>query len=345
MAEISKCTDYDYSASALNAQVQDVLRALIAAFESHDSKGILLVDPSLFLEHRQEDLFPKYLEAFQERVFAADIHHPKFDSRFSPWLISLDLKQPEDYALLKASVKQAFEEIDPEQLMENRGRMICGWIFSSFTASSLADHIAKTAVQTLAAESSFVIRFYDPAVNSIVWSVLDSWQQSRLLGPIEEWFLLNGDGELVSRCNEKKSEMQYTFSLALADSTQEQLKLSGVMNRALRRYRENHRCQVRWSESDALLIMRCTLNRIRTAYGVDAPHELEIFALNSLVRHPLFDCHRLVKDCLADPQNLSPDSSYAERLNGLAPSAWCVIEDECQQLDVKEYIINKEPQA
>lgn len=48
MAEISKRTGYDYSASALNAQVQDVLRALIVAFELHDSKGVLLVDPSLF---------------------------------------------------------------------------------------------------------------------------------------------------------------------------------------------------------------------------------------------------------------------------------------------------------
>ncbi|TDB44171.1 DUF4123 domain-containing protein [Photorhabdus khanii] len=333
--------DYDFSPEGIDRQKIGLLSDLQTAFTQHNGQGLLLVDPAVFLDTRQVAELPAAILAHQPAAIPTQITHPRFESRYSPWLIPLDLNRSEDADLLALSVMQALQESDPAELMARRGRMVCGWLFSASPALAIARHIGMTAVQTLSSVRQIVLRFYDPTVNNAIWPLLDSWQRSRLLGPLTDWYLTDGDGQLLYRDNTQSAREQYTFSLALAPEKVKEIIWAGPMNRALCRYRQVHRNQLRRPESEARHIMLALLRRVTARYAFNAVQDLETCALHGLLYHPEIDLHPRIQSLLSSEQGDSL-GGYGERTNRLTAEEWQVLARECGHLNVS--VISSENQ-
>ncbi|WP_445493466.1 DUF4123 domain-containing protein [Photorhabdus sp. SF281] len=324
---------YDFSSDAEIRQKTQLLADLHTAFTRQGGQGLLLVDPAVFLDTRQEERFPAAILNHQSAAIATRIKHPRFESRHSPWLIPLDINQPEDAYMLALSITQALQEADPAELIAGRGRMVCGWLFSASPVSTIAQHLGMTAVQTLSTVQQIVLRFYDPAVNNAFWPLLDTWQRSRLLGPLTDWYLIDGDGQLLHRNNTAPSVVQYTFSLALSPENVQEMTWSGPMNRALRRYRQTHRNQLRRTESEALDIMLALLRRVTERYAFDNVVDLEACALHGLLYHPEIDLHPRIQSLLSGEEG-DHTRGYIERTVRLTTEEWLALACDCVRPDV-----------
>ncbi|ERT10741.1 DUF4123 domain-containing protein [Photorhabdus temperata] len=320
--------DYDFSPEVIDRQRICLLADLHNAFTQQGGQGLLLVDPAVFLNRRQDELLPAAILNHQPAAIAIQIKHPRFEPRYSPWLIPLDINQPEDADMLELSITQALQESDPAELIAGRGRMVCGWLFSAHPVSAIAQHLGMTAVQTLSSVRQIVLRFYDPTVNNALWPLLDTWQRSRLLGPLTDWYLIDGDGQLLHRDNAKSAAVQYTFSLALSPENVQEITWSGPMSRALRRYRQAHRNQLRRTESEALEIMLALLRRVSECHAFNHVRDLEACALHGLLYHPEIDLHPRIQSLLSGEEG-NNTRSYADRTAGLPEKTWLALAREC----------------
>ncbi|CAQ85918.1 MULTISPECIES: DUF4123 domain-containing protein [Photorhabdus] len=330
-ANTQMTVDYDFSPEAETRQKTGLLADLRTAFTQHDEHGFLLVDPAVFLDTRQEERLPAAILNHQPAATPTQIKHHRFESRYSPWLIPLDMSRSEDAELLALSITQALREAEPTELMAGRGRMVCGWLFSASPVSAIAQHISMTAVQPVSFEQPVMLRFYDPAVNNAFWPLLDNWQRSRLLGPITDWYLTDGDGQLLHRDNTQSARVQYTFSLGLTAEKVEKMSWSGPMNRALRRYRQAHRNQLRRTELESLPIMLALLRRVTARYPFNAVKSLEACALHGLLYHPEIDLHPRIQSLLSGERGNSA-GGYAARTAGLTAEAWSALVHDCCHL-------------
>ncbi|MCA6220116.1 DUF4123 domain-containing protein [Photorhabdus antumapuensis] len=331
-ATIQLPVDYDFSPEAEARQQTSLLADLRTAFTQHDGHGFLLVDPAVFLDTRQEDGFPAAILNHQPAVIPTQIKHHRFESRYSPWLVPLDLNRSEDAELLVLSVTQALQETDPAELIAGRGRMVCGWLFSASPVSAIARHINMMAVQSVSFQQQIMLRFYDPAVNNAFWPVLDSWQRSRLLGPLTDWYLVDGDGQLLHRDNARSAKELYTFSLSLTAEQVAEMAWSGPMNRALRRYRQAYRNQLRRTELGSLHIMLALLRRVTARYAFNAVQDLEACALHGLLYHPEIDLHPRIQSLLSDEGGDSA-GGYVTRTARLTAEAWSALARDCRHLN------------
>ncbi|AWK43790.1 DUF4123 domain-containing protein [Photorhabdus laumondii] len=320
--------DYDFSPEAETRRQTGWLADLRMALTQHDGHGFLLVDPAVFLKNRQEERLPAAILNHQPAAIPTQIKHHHFESRYSPWLVPLDINRSEDAELLALSVTQALQEADPAELIAGRGRMVCGWLFSASPASAIAHHIGMMAVQSVSFQPQVMLRFYDPAVNNAIWPVLDSWQRSRLLGPLTDWYLIDGDGQLLHRDNAESAQELYIFSLSLTAEQVEEMAWSGPMNRALRRYRQAHREQLRRTERESLHIMLALLRRVTARYAFDMAQDLESCALHGLLYHPEIDLHPRIQSLLSHEGGDS-DEGYAERTVRLTVEAWSALARDC----------------
>ncbi|MFD0708280.1 DUF4123 domain-containing protein [Photorhabdus akhurstii] len=320
--------DYNFSPEAETRRQTGLLADLRTAFTQHGEHGFLLVDPAVFLKNRQEERLPAAILNHQPAAIPTQIKHHHFESRYSPWLVPLNLNQPEDAELLALSVTQALQETDPAELIAGRGRMVCGWLFSASPASAIAHHISMMAVQSVSFQPQAMLRFYDPAVNNAFWPVLDSWQRSRLLGPLTDWYLIDGDSQLLHRDNAESAQELYIFSLSLTAEQVAEMAWSGPMNRALRRYRQAHRNQLRRTERESLHIMLALLRRVTARYAFDAVQDLEACALHGLLYHPEIDLHPRIQSLLSHEEGRSA-GGYVERTTGLTVETWSALAREC----------------
>ncbi|MCW7764695.1 DUF4123 domain-containing protein [Photorhabdus luminescens] len=327
-AKTQMTVDYDFSPEAETRQQTSLLADLRTAFTQHDDHGFLLIDPAVFLNNRQEERLPAAILNHQPAAIPTQIKHHRFESRYSPWLAPLDLNRSEDTELLALSVTQALQETDPAELIAGRGRMVCGWLFSASPVSAIAHHISMMAVQSVSFQPQVMLRFYDPAVNNAFWPVLDDWQRSRLLGPLTDWYLLDGDGRLLHRDNARSAKELYTFSLSLTAAQVAEMVWSGPMNRALRRYRQAHRNQLRRTELESLHSMLALLRRVTARYAFNAAQDLETCALHGLLYHPEIDLHPRIQSLLSNEGGDSAEG-YAERTVRLTVEAWLALAREC----------------
>ncbi|WP_229000975.1 hypothetical protein [Photorhabdus aegyptia] len=124
MTEIETQINYDFSPDMINQQKVCLLTDLNTVFNQHNGQGLLMVDTAVFLDRRQEEWFPKAVLNHQPAAIPTQINHLRYASRYSPWLIPLDINRSEDAELLVLSVTQALQEADPAELITGRGRIL-----------------------------------------------------------------------------------------------------------------------------------------------------------------------------------------------------------------------------
>lgn len=141
-----------------------------------DSKCLLWVNPA------QRDPFGTDSIACN-RKRRVPIVHPRFDLRFAPYLVQLDLTNTADTDLFEVTVQLAWEAWNEESLKRRRGQPIAGWVATNGTPAALARHWARYTHVHLHDGFTKLLRFHDPGVREWLWQTLTKDQQRQLLGP------------------------------------------------------------------------------------------------------------------------------------------------------------------
>ncbi|KDB10171.1 protein of unknown function DUF4123 [Burkholderia sp. lig30] len=187
---------------------------------------LLLVDPSL----RPLDDHPESGALFSHAAqVAIPVEHKAFPPEHRPLLIDLDLSTDVGIALLAESVRQAYEDREPDSVARGHGQRIGGWLFGNAPADDVANDWSNHILQWDDAGQRRVLRFYDARALSLIWPVLSEPQRRCLLGPVRAWYALGACGEIAVY----RAAAVPQPELALSGEQWRALHRHGAINRAL----------------------------------------------------------------------------------------------------------------
>src|SRR5450830_2084547 len=160
----SPAVDEDVQIKSLNA-------TLTEWFSRHKyTRCFLAVDPS------QRDLTSDDVEARASFANLARsdvrIHHDAFPEAHRPYLLELDLSNPEGVEALAQSARIAFEDRLPASLAEGLGQRVGGWLASTASLDQVTAHWSRLVLQRNDSGRACVLRFYDSRALALLWTVL-----------------------------------------------------------------------------------------------------------------------------------------------------------------------------
>lgn len=219
------------------------------------------------------------------------IHHDAFPKAHRPYLLELDLSDPEGVEALAQSVRFAFEDRRPESIAEGLGQRIGGWLASSASLDEVAAHWSRLVLQRNDSGRACVLRFYDSRALALLWTVLSPAQQQAMLGPVRAWHVL--DAGARPSVHLASSDMRTDFRLSAAQW--QEIQRHGLVNRALALY-----AQVcgRQPEPNEIGTAVAAIGRAER-YGLNDQNEMVVFIGHALSWHPQFDLHPKVQLLLA----------------------------------------------
>jgi len=321
---------FDYSHTAIQQQSAAILDQLNKHFLQSGENVFLLVDPAKL----ELNITSSWLTTLTERrPQPVALLHASIPYSYYPWLITLDLARPEDQALLQESIIRSLQEIDPAKLRAGCGRTLCGWLTSMQPARVVARQLGSTAVQKLKEGGNILLRYFDPAVHNTLWPHLSIFQQQRMLGILSGWYFPDGDGQLVSHQHTPPAQPLLTFSLALQENDNAMLERVGIVNQALKQYREQTKHDSRMSETALRSIAELALQRIAHSPVITTIDERVLFAFHALRYHAHIDLSPEFQYLLST-ETQPADIRYRQRICALTPKDWQRLADECQHLTV-----------
>ncbi|WP_181459115.1 DUF4123 domain-containing protein [Herbaspirillum rubrisubalbicans] len=152
----------------------------------------------LWVNPAQSDPFEGDL-LVEERRFRVPIKHPRFDLRYAPYLVRLDLSRSKDSDVLARSVELACRAWSLDSLRNMNGQPICGWVAANGSSSELGHYWARTCHLHYRQGLAKLLRFHDPAVREWLWPSLELRQRQLMLGPAEKIFSISRTGELLTQ--------------------------------------------------------------------------------------------------------------------------------------------------
>ncbi|EBP4184135.1 DUF4123 domain-containing protein [Salmonella enterica subsp. diarizonae] len=317
---------FDYSPQAQQPRVEAMLALIAQEMANTTDTLYLLIDP-VPLVLRPDITFCDQLVA--RKPVPVSLPHKAISMQDYPWLVPLDLSREDDRQLLAQSIAVALDEIHPDKLCRKMGRAVCGWLTSPHPIDDVAKQLGHTAIQQQPDHRMMRMRYYDPAVNSILWLVLEDYRQKRLMGILSRWMLVDGDGQPVIRRHRADSALHLTFLLGLSQAqTDFILHDAGIINRALRRYRLLATHTPRYPELTAALWVREALERLRSHPAFHDDDEREDLAFHILHDHPRIDLHPKI-DYLLDPYTFTADVPWRERIRSIGQQTWAQYAREC----------------
>ncbi|KEY59311.1 DUF4123 domain-containing protein [Serratia sp. DD3] len=321
---------FDYSANAIAQQTQAIVAQLTEQLTGSKENLLLLIDPVKL----ELDSSSPWISALTERQpEPVPLTHVSIPQAYYPWLVPLNITQPEDAQLFEESITQALQEADPSKLVAGAGRTVCAWLTSAQPAHIVARQLGCTAVQALSGGGNILLRYFDPAVNTLLWPQLSPFQQQRLMGVISGWHLIDGDGQLVSRRHSASPLPLLTFSLGMAEKDKPELEQIAVVNQALQQYRAQAKTVSRTGESQLQAVVKQALQRIAASTVIAEPEERILFAFHILRWHPYIDLHPEF-NYLMSLETHPAQVRYIERIAGLTEQDWRRFADECDRLSL-----------
>ena len=210
--------------------LSDVLHRALSASDA--GRCWLLIDPSV-RPLEPEDELAALLQAAGVKATLA--HRP--DRRVAagdlPALVALDSNRGADSAVLAASIDEGLGELGPTSLARGNGRRIAGWLQSSASTEIVAEHIGRQMIQRRFGRTT-LLRWIDPAALWAFWPVLDTLQQTKLLGPIGTYRFLDPGGRLTTLTGRGFAESSVTGALDLSAAQWADAVSIGALNAALR---------------------------------------------------------------------------------------------------------------
>lgn len=203
--------------------------------KDYHSRCIVIVDP--FIKPFKDDI----LNYFQKpnQIAQVLIQHPAVVAWQRPILVEIDLNNANEQKILRYTIEQSLNELEPKQIYRNSKRHYSGWIFTNSNIEQIARNFAVLCLQKVR-NQQYLLRFYDPAVFAQLLTILNLWQQNKLLTSIGIWALLNANGDLFTHNNPNIRELPFGGQLALTLQQLDELFCIGINNQMLKKYRKQH---------------------------------------------------------------------------------------------------------
>ncbi|WP_288407156.1 DUF4123 domain-containing protein [uncultured Herbaspirillum sp.] len=258
----------------------NALHRLIA--EESDGQCLLWLNP---LAHQMGLAGTKAKECV-----AIPIEHPRFDRRFAPSLLPLDLQRYEDSEIFANSVAMAWTAWDFETLQASPGQPIAGWVIGSMSAKELAGHWARSVCIHHEKGQSRLLRFNDPAVREWLWPTLTPTQKSTLIGSADALISIGRQQQIELA----RRELDMEYPQPQERSWQAPLKLSATQWYRLEHYAEIHAAWMYWlsegGDRHQILSQDCIFSALlaATERGLSHPDDRILFIFHLLQLGEIF---------------------------------------------------------
>lgn len=318
MTEKSKI-HYDYGSESVSEQAEVLYKTIVQTQHDTGDTLWLLADPVLLLQRTD---IPFVQGLVNRSPTPIPLPHNALPQSDYPWLLALDTDNDDDLFLLQQSIKVALEELHPNLLCQSKGRGICGWLTSRAKKNDLVKQLGHTTIQNQPDTSTLLLRYYDPAVHSLLWPHLSDLQQRRLGGLLSCWIFPDGDGQVVKHRFQPAPMLYSTFSLALSSEQCDFiLNTCGITNRALRRYRQQNSDVSRHTELASAAYVRHALARLAGHPALHNAEDKARFAYQLLHTHPLIDQHPEIVNLL-DHDTFNDEIGWTKRTLNISPEIW-----------------------
>ncbi len=237
----------------------------------------------------------------QENRIRVPIQHPRFDLKFAPYLVPLDISKSMGSDILKQSVQLAHEAWDLPSLLAYSGQPVAGWAITDSKATSLANHWANYTHLHTVNRLTKLLRFHDPSVREWLWPSLSVAQQALLLGPATQLLGIGRQQQLMQLQLAEPSTPSDTRKLFLTGPLWQQLEDYATVHEAwlleaadiantgdVRQWRNSLPTQ--WHESVFKALQSAT------QYGIESAEDRVLFARHVLEMGSGFHTHPLLKE-------------------------------------------------
>lgn len=308
---------YDYSLQAMQNQGDYIGEEIFNRFRTLNRNCILMIDAAIIRLRNQDSSF--YNKIIDRGVVRVPVANSYLTSEFEPCLVSLDLSLAEDCKILHESIMQALKEIEPTEILLGKGRMICGWLTCEEDIINIAAYLGKVAIQQRDGKD-VLLRYYDPAIMISLLSILDDWQQQRLLGPVEVWSFIDGDGQLINKINQSDNQLRLSYTLSLSAGNWRDIDFIGIKNRIICNYRLAHLSSERFSESSVFNLLQQSLKRAGMC-AFDDEEDLIKWGECSINIAPEFYNHGTIKRLL-EINSLSGKKKFIQIISHVTEQQW-----------------------
>lgn len=195
----------------------------------------------------------------------------------------------------------------------------CGWVTTRQARTTVAAYLAKRLAPVTPDSKPALLRLYDPRVLEHLPRILERWQLSALLGPIDRWVYLDTESRL--RCLEPHTDKRRLGDLKLTMQQWCAIKRIGQVNR----YRELYRTlpgsaglqKASPADVDALIVAA-------QEAGLRERQDTATFVLHGLTTHSDFHRHPIMQALF---KRLDARANYIGLSNRLSDDDWKAITD------------------
>jgi hypothetical protein len=231
--------------------------------------------------------------SMQSRRVTIPIAHPRFDLKYAPYLVALNLDDPEDSEVFETSVFIAWDSWRLERLQAFRGQPIAGWVLTDASPKLLAQHWALYCHLHRDNGISKLLRFHDPGVREWLWPILTLAQQGQLLGPAKSLIAFSRAQQLMEHSVQRSTDVVPQRPSTDLASPIKRLALTTHQWHQVNDYAIVHGAWIGWRTSEAengstpnhrpdWHIQVFAALRHATSYGISAPDDRELFAAHVL---------------------------------------------------------------
>lgn len=295
-----------------NLNIEHVYQQIIEMFAEYNSQFYLIYQPRAIENRLTASISEKKLTLFEYR---------NYNIKFTPGLIALDLKQPQDQTILKMTIEYSYLEIDPKAVLMAEPRFVFGWIFSPFMQQQLAKELGYISIQS-SDDGNQLLRYFDPAILSPLSNILIEGQKQLLVNPVNAWLYINSDGVLITEKNLRSPVKNLSYNLGIIDEQWQKLDFIESRNQTIARY---HFFYPDYSLKEAqadIIIMQSFQDAIQRGYS--DKHDLSEYAYYSLVIHPDFIQHPIIQNAIKNNKT----SSLIRQLKNIDAAQWQIVKND-----------------
>ncbi|WP_179189560.1 hypothetical protein [Gilliamella apicola] len=295
-------------------KIDAITEQLCEFAKPYQSRCIVILDP--FISVLEDKIIQFFYKKF--KITQVKIKHPSVLAWQRPLLLALNLKDTFERDVLRYTIDQALSELNPQNLCKNGTRHYSGWVFTHSNIQNIAEDFAYLSLQKIY-KTNQLLRFYDPAVLPQLLTILNTQLQIKLLGHIEIWTLLDGNGDLFYRHNDQPS-MVYTGQLGITKQLEQEINCIGINNQFLKKYRKTHPLE-KINECESLNKIKPCLLRLMSRGFTDNALLVE-WAKVAYMWGKDFDLHPYVQNKI---QNMKTRFDFTTLLNKINSPDWQII--------------------
>ncbi|WP_413614951.1 DUF4123 domain-containing protein [Halomonas cupida] len=245
------------------------------------------------------------------------IGNPFFDDPLAKRLYLQPVAKVDDD--LQALVKREHRALPPRR---TQPVAFCGWISTREDIRTVAAYMEKQLTVVSPQGKACLFRFHDPRVLERLEDILEPWQLSRLLGPVDSWWYFDHQKHL--RELSPHGERRGLGRLNLREAQWQAIKRIADINHILEL----------WQTMDSENSYRASpadIDRLMVAaegYGLDEYDDISLFVMHGLLTGLEFHRHPKIQRLL---RLVSRERDYSAVTECLADDDWELIARECRE--------------